>query len=136
MQRYFLDLKSFVEAQYPEFQGNIEGGLYPPPWHAQLISTIAGYVWIAGIALLVAGSSIFQTLGIPEPEFVRWMAANKMGAFFAFFMINNVANSFVATGAFEVYLDDKLIFSKLEMHRMPSPADLTRALVKYGFGQN
>ena len=42
MQKYFVDLKGFVEARYPEFQGNISGALYPPPKYAEWIATITG----------------------------------------------------------------------------------------------
>lgn len=133
MQKYFLDLKTYVEHQYPEFQGNIEGGLYPPPSHAVMISTVAGYMWIAGIGLLVGGSSLFRALGMTEPPFVVWMNSNKVGAFFILFMMNNIANSFLATGAFEVYLNDELIFSKLQSKRFPSVRDLNSLLSAYGF---
>ncbi len=133
MQKYFLDLKSYVEHQYPEFQGNIDGGLFPPPDYATSISTLAGYVWIAGIGLLVGGSTIFRGLGIAEPPFIVWMNSNKVGAFFMLFMINNIANSLLATGAFEVYLNDELIFSKLQTKRFPSVRDINSLLAAYGF---
>jgi selT/selW/selH-like putative selenoprotein len=136
MQKYFLDLKSYVEHQYPEFQGNIEGGLYPPPPHATLISNIAGYVWIAGIGLLVGGSSLFRALGLTEPPIITWMNSNKVGAFFILFMMNNIANSLLATGAFEVYLNDELIFSKLQSKRFPSVRDINSLLTAYGYNSD
>lgn len=132
MQKYFLDLKGFVEERYPAFQGNIVGGHYPPPQYATVIATIAGYIWILGIITLVAGQSIFKNLGIPEPEIVTWMSNNRAGAFFMLFMINSVASSLLATGAFEVYIDDDLVFSKLQTKRFPSPRDLVALLSGYG----
>ena len=36
------------------------------------------------------------------------------------------------TGAFEIFLDDVLIYSKLETGRMPNAKDLVEALEKHG----
>ena len=133
MAKYFHDLKGFIESQYPDFHGNIEGGLYPPPKYAEIIAQISGYVWIGGIGLLMAGSQIFSAIGMAEPEWYAWMKNNKAYAFFGLFMLNNIGHSFLATGAFEVYLDGELIHSKLQMHRMPSVTDLSNALNVRGF---
>lgn len=136
MAKYFHDLKGFVESNYPDFQGSIIGGVYPPPQYATVIATLAGYVWIAGIATLVAGQSICKSIGIQEPELVTWMANNRVGAFFILFMVNNVANSLLATGAFEVYIDEELVFSKLQSQRFPSARDISALLSAYGYSSN
>lgn len=133
MQKYFRDLQGFVESTYPEFQGNISGGLYPPPKYCEVIAQITGYIWIAGVALLMVGNHIFTALGIPEPEWYIWMKNNRMAAFIGLFMLNNVGHSFVATGAFEVYLNDELIYSKLQTGRMPSTTAIITALSAHGY---
>ncbi len=133
MQKYFLDLKGFVEANYPEFQGNISGALYPPPKYCEIIAQLSGYVWIGGIALLIVGNHIFAALQMAEPEWYVWMKNNKTKAFFGLFMLNNIGHSFLATGAFEVYLNDELIYSKLQIGRMPSTTTLVNALAAHGY---
>ena len=133
MSNYFRQVKQFVEGNYPEFVGNIDGGLYPPPKYAEVIASLTSYLWLGGIAFLLAGDQIFGAIGIQPPEMYHWMKNNKAGTFFALFMLNNLGNSMVATGAFEVYLNDELIFSKLQMRRMPSTNDIIAAFATRGY---
>jgi len=44
-------------------------------------------------------------LGIVEPQWYKDLQENKMMAFAMTFMVNAMANSMTATGAFEVYLN-------------------------------
>lgn len=136
MQRYFVDLKNFLETKYPELRGHVTGGLYPPPSHAVLLANLASYLWFGGIFLMVGGSSFLRNMNIPVPDFVRQLENNKLPVFLGLFMINNLANSMVATGAFEVYLDDTVIFSKLEMKRFPAAKDIVQMLSMHGLLPN
>ena len=56
------------------------------------------------------------------------MKENRMQCFALFMLSNSVAASFMQTGAFEVELDGKPIFSKLETGRMPQVRELQEAL--------
>eukprot|EP01039_Chlorochromonas_danica_P000331 gene332-355_t len=132
MERYFREAKKFLDRLYPELYGNISGDLYPPPLFAQYFARFVGYLWTIGIVLIVAGSQIFKILNIPEPEYVKVITENKGSAFLVLFVLNNVANSMLATGAFEIYLDDVLIFSKIATGRFPSVEDLQSALRQHG----
>jgi len=134
MKKYFLDLKGFVEHSYPEFQGSISGDVYPPPQYAQYVATITGYLWIIGIAIIVIGPQNLKSFGLPaDHEFFRWINENKATAFFGLRVLNNVGNSFLATGAFEVYLGDDLVFSKLQAHHFPSAEEIIGAFASKGF---
>lgn len=42
-----------------------------------------------------------------------------MFGFLAWFIGNSIAGSMMSTGAYEIYIDDALVYSKLEMHKMP-----------------
>jgi selT/selW/selH-like putative selenoprotein len=132
MARFYHELKNFVHTKFPDYPGKISSDIYPPPFIATVFAQLAGYLWIAGIILLVGGSTIFQNLDIPEPEFCKWIANNRMMAFAGLFLLNNVANSFLATGAFEVFLGDELIFSKLAENRFPSAQDILEAFARRG----
>ncbi|RYG63541.1 SelT/SelW/SelH family protein [archaeon] len=130
MSKYFQDVKRFVESKYPSV--HVSGGLYPPPIHARIFATIMGYVWTIGIVLIVGGQQIFKILGIPEPEFVSWIARNKGNSFLALFVLNTVSHSMLATGAFELYLDEAPVFSKLTYGRVPTAEDILHALADQG----
>jgi selT/selW/selH-like putative selenoprotein len=132
MQRYFVDLKNYLETKYPELRGHIVGGLYPPPAYAVTIANLASYLWFGGIFLMVGGSAVLNKLGIPVPDFVRQLENNRLPVFLGLFMLNNLANGLVSTGAFEVYLDDQLVFSKLEAKRFPAANDVIQGLAMFG----
>jgi selT/selW/selH-like putative selenoprotein len=123
-----VDLKKFVEENYPEYRGKIEGDIYPPPPGAALFVTVMSYLWFGGIIIMVTGDSLFQALQIPIPEIVKTIQNNKLPFFIGLFLMNNIANGMVATGAFEVYLGDQLIFSKLQANRFPKSDDIVQAL--------
>ena len=130
MRNYFLQIKNFVEvnAPYPEYIWNISGDNYPPSATQQIIAQITSMIWIVGIAYLILGQSIMAKLNIPEPKFLKDVNENKVFAFIALFMLNNIGNSMLSTGAFEIYLDGKLVFSKLEMGKLPNGEDLLNIL--------
>ena len=90
-------------------------------------------LWIFGIALLFVGETIFKTMGITEPEWFVWMKNNKVATFIGLFMMNNVGNSQLTTGAFELYYNDELIFSKLATGRVPNANDIVAALASKGY---
>ena len=65
--------------------------------------------------MVLLGDRIFDAMGIPMPP---WYQANindnKIVVLFgAFFVLNGLINSCMSTGAFEITLDDTLIWSKL-----------------------
>mmetsp|Transcript_24999 Transcript_24999/g.77184 ORF Transcript_24999/g.77184 Transcript_24999/m.77184 type:complete len:108 (+) Transcript_24999:606-929(+) len=77
---------------------------------------------------MLLGDKIFSWLGIaPVPAWFQTLNDNKMMTFAAVWMANNVAAQMVATGAFEIYLDDTLVFSKLHTGRLPTAGDITGA---------
>lgn len=121
-----------MESNYPEYDLLITGGNYPPSEFAKFIANIASFVWFIGIAFLLGGSQIFKFLGMPEPAVFKEMANNKMTCFIVLFVINSIGASQLSTGAFEMYLDDVEIFSKLSAGRLPSPNDIQAALSKHG----
>jgi hypothetical protein len=50
-------------------------------------------------------AQIFAFMGLEEPSWYQQMKDNKMMVFVSIFMLNAVAGSLAATGAFEIYLD-------------------------------
>ena len=87
--------------------GFVEGANYPPPKEKQMLAQVFSFFFLAGIALLLGGDMIFQMLSMQEPEFYVTMKANKMTAFLLLFLLNNVGNSMLTTGAFEIFIDGK-----------------------------
>ncbi|KAJ8601071.1 hypothetical protein CTAYLR_004511 [Chrysophaeum taylorii] len=129
-ERNFLELRKFLEERYN--LDSIEAEHYPPPAHGVVAAQIAGMAQMATVVLLFVGDRAFTFLGLPVPSWYGLVAENKMMTFAVVWLANNFANSLVATGAFEIYLDDRLVFSKLETGRLPTVQDLVSGLKQNG----
>ena len=67
------------------------------------------------------------------PELYYKMKDNPALTFMiVFLVIPSYVQSFANTGAFEIFLDDKLVFSKLETGRMPNVGEIMAAMEKAG----
>lgn len=86
---------------------------------AQIISKIGSYLWFLGVIILMFGETIFNALNIPQPELVKTFRKNYFQSFLLLFFVSSMANSGLATGAFEVCVNDELYFSKLNSGKVP-----------------
>lgn len=107
------------------------GSQYPPaPWRASLAQG-AGLVQMAALGGVMFGERLFEAAGVqPVPQwYADNVAANRFGAGIGVWLVGNMAsNQLISTGAFEVYYDGTLVFSKLETGRMPTAGELLDAL--------
>ncbi|CAM9105872.1 unnamed protein product [Pylaiella littoralis] len=115
MRRNFEELRSFLHAHYPALAEakSVRGELYPPPPFAQSLATFGSYAQMAGVAITLGGSLIFDKLGIFEPFFVPVMRRNPMPTIVGLSFVNYFCSSLSATGAFEVSIDGEVVFSRL-----------------------
>ncbi|EQC33896.1 hypothetical protein SDRG_08576 [Saprolegnia diclina VS20] len=128
-----LTFLKYLEANYPHLIGRISGGnALPPPWKQQL-ATVVGYLQMAGFAFLLAGEHILNALNLPAdmPLLVQ-MRENKFAAFAGLMILGSISQSMLATGAFEVYFNDELVFSKIRMNRWPTMQELIELLQAAG----
>ncbi|XP_064394251.1 selenoprotein T2-like [Halichondria panicea] len=104
----------------------MEGGTYPPPRVNELLSSGLFIVRMAVVLLLLAGPGVLQSIGIQNPPWIyTWAHENKMTTFLVIFIIGGqIENQLLSTGAFEVSLNDELVWSKLETGRLPSLMEL------------
>lgn len=79
------------------------------------------------ILFVIFGEQIFRAINRPIPGFYQKIQENKwMWCMGTFFIGNQISTSLISTGAFEIYINDKLAFSKLETGRMPDSNTLQR----------
>lgn len=131
-------LQEFLETRYPELRGQVQGGNYPPPPLGVAATQLASLTQWSAIALAMAGPTILGAFGVvggAEPEWYTWFCENKMTAFIGIFFANSVAQNMATTGAFEVEVDGRVVFSKLASGRMPTAGDLVRGLETIGLHQ-
>jgi len=117
-----------VAENYPHII--VSGGQYPPPPHKVLMSKMVTYLQYGVMIVMFAGDWIFNKLGMAPPAIYYRMKEKQTMVIIATMMLgSNISNSLISTGAFEVYLGDKLVFSKLATGRMPTPAEIQAFLV-------
>lgn len=77
-------------------------------------ASIVGYIQVAIIAFVLGGELMLGAFGIPIPNALKSIFESKfIYAFLAFFVGAQIQASFLQTGAFEIYINGELAFSKL-----------------------
>mmetsp|Transcript_5578 Transcript_5578/g.9702 ORF Transcript_5578/g.9702 Transcript_5578/m.9702 type:complete len:143 (+) Transcript_5578:223-651(+) len=135
MKRNFVAAKEYIEKEFPEMRGRISGGNYPTPPTIEFLQQVLQAVQLLAMALMIFGdglwTNVFRFSQVPE-----WYFPIKAYGFplclAIFFILPQALSRYAATGAFEMYLDGKIFFSKLQMGRMPSIVDITDPLSKFG----
>ncbi|KAI9091610.1 hypothetical protein K1719_028053 [Acacia pycnantha] len=99
---------------------------YPPPLPKRLLSKVVPVVQIGVVAVVVAGEHIFPMLGyVAPPPWYFNLRANKFGTIASTWLLGNTLQSFLqSSGAFEVYFNGDLVFSKLKEGRFPGEIEL------------
>uniref|UniRef100_A0A914WDK6 SelT-like protein n=1 Tax=Plectus sambesii TaxID=2011161 RepID=A0A914WDK6_9BILA len=123
----FDEFSRIVHEKYPNVE--IEGSNYPPaPWKS-FAAQIFGIVKIAAIIAIISGRDPFTMLGYPTPGFFTWATQNKLSSCMMLFLLGNtVETSLISTGAFEIFFNGQMVWSKLESGRIPSPGELLQII--------
>lgn len=109
---------------------NISGDYYPISKQAQFISYIIYAIQVLICYLIVFKEHSRNTLTfLPAKVFEFFENKSPISCFLVYFIGNGLVNSISNTGAFEVLVDNKLIFSKLQSGRMPH-VDEVMSLIK------
>jgi len=119
-----------IRQRYPEHELKVEVANHPVPQLKQTIASVLSALKFAFIlcALTQFDPSTFFGLAQP-PAFLLWAWENKgYACMMAFFIGNAVENALVSTGAFEIYLADERLWSKIETGRIPSQGELHHLL--------
>ncbi|XP_043723962.1 selT-like protein isoform X1 [Telopea speciosissima] len=110
---------------------------HPPKLPKRLLSKVVPVVQVGVIGILMAGEHIFPRLGfMTPPPWYFSLRANRFGTIASTWLLGNVVQSFLqSSGAFEVYCNGELVFSKLKEQRFPSEFEL-RELVSQKLGNS
>jgi selT/selW/selH-like putative selenoprotein len=131
-----MQLKQFLETQYPQLIGNINGENFPPSDKNLMIANVVGKVQMAGMFFVMFGSMIDNMIGKPLPRaMMDYISENRFQMFVCFFLLNGFAGSLLSTGAFEVQFNEQVIFSKIETGRMPNLQELIASFEAAGLKQ-
>lgn len=110
----------------------VTGSEYPAPVLNQYMATFLLYFQFGFVLFIMMGSQIFGYLGMEVPQIYRKIEENKfMYGIATFFVGNMVRNQLLTTGAFEMYFDNELVFSKMQSNQNPTEAMLNDLFRRY-----
>ncbi|KAG6610428.1 selt selw selh selenoprotein domain containing protein [Phytophthora cinnamomi] len=130
-QQNFQQIKTYLEDTFPHLVDRVEGANYDVDPLKMLLAQFLGYAQVTAMVLLVFGEYILPALGV-DMTVMRWALNNRVAAFFAVVFMGTIASSLTASGAFEIYFNGDLIFSKLETGRWPTLLEISNSIREYG----
>nr|ACU16773.1 unknown [Glycine max] len=118
-----VTVKNMLEFEFPGI--NVVLANYPPPLPKRILGKVVPVVQTGIIVAIVAGDQIFPRLGITPPPWYYSLRANKFRSIASTWLLTNFLQSFLqSSGAFEVYCNGDLVFSKLKENRFPGEIEL------------
>ncbi|KAL9374357.1 hypothetical protein Peur_033977 [Populus x canadensis] len=119
-----VTMKNMLESEFPGIQVILAN--HPAPLPKRLLSKVVPAVQFGIIGIILAGEQIFPRLGFAAPP--SWyysLRANRFGSIASTWLFGNFIQSFLqSSGAFEVFCNGELVFSKLMEHRFPGEIEL------------
>mmetsp|Transcript_9875 Transcript_9875/g.21936 ORF Transcript_9875/g.21936 Transcript_9875/m.21936 type:complete len:142 (+) Transcript_9875:204-629(+) len=136
MKANFLRVREILINEFPGQWSSIEGENYPAPEWTKLAGSVVSALQIFVMVLVMVGDSIWSYIpgfrrGPPE-VYYKLKDNPALALIGVFLIIPSYIQSFANTGAFEIMLDGKVIFSKLESGRMPNVAEIIKAVESAG----
>ncbi|DAZ92820.1 TPA: hypothetical protein N0F65_012981 [Lagenidium giganteum] len=118
-QQNFMEVKKFLENRYPHLVDRVYGANHQPDPMKKVLADFLGYLQLGGIAMLIVGERIFTMFGA-DTTLLQKALDNKLMCFSVILLLGSISQSILSTGAFEIYFNDELVFSKLAAGRWPS----------------
>ena len=113
MKTNFLRLRELLRTEFPGEWSEINGDNYPAPDWTNMAATVISVVQMFVMLVVLMGDAVWNYIpGFRSgpPEFYYKMKDNPALTFMiVFLVIPSYVQSFANTGAFEIFLDDKLV---------------------------
>jgi len=138
MQRNYLQVKQFLEQNFPELEGNISGGNRPPPQFVTVLLNIISVVQLFALACVIIGDSIWYRIPFingPPSWYKNAKEYPMQTLLFLFLFIPSIVNSFAVSGAFEIMLDENVVFSRLATNSFPNGQQLMDIFTNAGLSR-
>jgi len=131
----FDQYTAIIAERYPDLK--IVGENYAPiAWKLYVVQFLSTFK-ILVIACILFGQDPFVYINMATPNLFTWATENKLYASMMIFFISNaIETQLITTGAFEIYLNEMQIWSKLQSDRMPHEKELLQMLdMNFNFEQ-
>ena len=130
---YFNQVKQYLESNYTNIV--VEPSDYPLSSQRKILLYLVTFVQFGGVALAFAGKNIQPYVkGIIPNDFFDWIEGNKLMFGMACFLTGNMLNNYINNaGAFEIYCNEKLIWSAINNNKkVPNIERIILLANKYG----
>jgi len=127
MQRNYLQIKRFLEEQFPELRGKISGGNWPPPPYVAYLQHALSIIHVLTIAATFLGDRFWTFVPFVQypPTWYTSLKDYPMQTFaFIFVILPSIVSSAATSGAFEIYMDGGLLWSRLKSGQFPDGQQL------------
>ncbi|KAG0466354.1 hypothetical protein HPP92_017934 [Vanilla planifolia] len=136
---FAVNIKNMLETSFPGIEVMLSN--YPPALPKRIAGKVVPVAQVGFIAIITAGEHIFPRLGMVPPPWYYSLRANRFGAIASTWLLGNfLQSSLQSSGAFEVYCNGDLVFSKLKEQRFPGEIELRQLvggrLPATAFGKN
>lgn len=121
-------MRNLILQRFPGTE--VIGSNFPPSAFAVAASKAVNVGTFAAMGLTHFGDRLCLALGArATPAFVANLQSNKMGSTMgAWFVGNTVSQNLLNTGAFEVFYDGEVLFSKRKEKRLPTVPEIMGGL--------
>mmetsp|Transcript_90074 Transcript_90074/g.134996 ORF Transcript_90074/g.134996 Transcript_90074/m.134996 type:complete len:131 (+) Transcript_90074:204-596(+) len=126
-----MDFANYLKHHYSD-NIKISGEPHPPDGLAAMGAQVCSIVAMAAVFCGIFGGFIKDLLPGDAKTLVEYLTENPRFLVLTFFVCNFIGGQLIATGAFEVYVSDNLVYSKLETGQLPRPDALFPALQRQG----
>lgn len=130
-----MALKQFLEQRYPQLQGRVRGQHHPSTPSGALALRAAQLLQAASTAFVFAGEQLLAMVGINRHPVALQALENRFPIMTMSFLLSNYAQNLATTGAFEIIINGRLVFSKLKSGRLPN-VDEILVIVEEAFDQD
>jgi selT/selW/selH-like putative selenoprotein len=114
----FQKMKQSIEYNFP--QVSVVGSVYPLSPTQNMLSTLFTITQYGLIILMIFGDTIFAKFAIVPPRIYYTLKEKKLLVLIGLFMFgNNIKSMITNTGAFEIFFDNELLYSKIAQKAMP-----------------
>ncbi|KRY48443.1 Selenoprotein T2, partial [Trichinella britovi] len=112
-----------IQSQFPGVV--VKGETYPPPPYKATVAEVIRALKIVLILCILFEVDLAFLLNISIPPIYVWAMQNKVSAcLMLFFMSTAIENYLLSTGAFEIFMNDIPLWSKLDVGRIPQITEL------------
>lgn len=129
-----MQIRKMFEQRYPQVP--IVGSNFEPSAEKKTTAGLVRAAAYSAIGMTLGGDHLFSFLGTGVPaegtSFGDMYKAMKDNKFYTcagtYFVGNTIAENMLSTGAFEIYYDGKMVYSKLETGRLPRINEIMQSM--------